>query len=357
MANRSPLLAFLVDRHSVDAFDPQQWSLLFAEARAASVLPRLAVELQARPGRGEVPEVWAGQVRAALQQMAAFVADVGRELVFIDQAVDPLPTRVILLKGAAYAAAGLPAARGRVFSDVDLLVERECLGAAEAALMLAGWNAGHLSAYDQRYYREWSHEVPPMMHLKRGTTIDLHHSLVMPTCRIKVDVASMIAAAVPIAGPGKRYRLNDTDIVLHAASHLLFNSEFDKGLRDLWDIDLLVRHFSADNPGYLAGLLERADRVGLGKVIRRALTLCQRLFGLDLPTALPLQGGAVMALLLRAASTRHPDARPGGQTAADQLLMLRELYLRLPAHLLVRHLWHKAAQLFAAEPAPGKAEA
>jgi hypothetical protein len=34
--------------------------------------------------------------------------------------------------------------------------------------MLAGWAATHHDAYDQRYYRQWMHELPPMQPYARG---------------------------------------------------------------------------------------------------------------------------------------------------------------------------------------------
>lgn len=103
-----------------------------------------------------------------------------------------------------------------------------------------------------------------MTHLHRGTTIDLHHSLAMPTCRVRVDSARMISDAVPVKPDGFWWRLKDEDIVLHAASHLLLNSEFHRGLRDLWDIDLLYRHFAANATDYPERLLCRAREVGTG---------------------------------------------------------------------------------------------
>jgi hypothetical protein len=46
---------------------------------------------------------------------------------------------LILLKGAAYTMAGLAPGRGRMFSDIDILVPKERLDEVEAALMLHGW--------------------------------------------------------------------------------------------------------------------------------------------------------------------------------------------------------------------------
>ncbi|RXL80730.1 hypothetical protein EO238_31730, partial [Citrobacter sp. AAK_AS5] len=81
---------------------------------------------------------------------------------------------IVVLKGAAYAMARLPVADGRIFGDVDILVPHETLADVESALMLAGWASIHRDPYDQRYYRMWMHEIPPMRHLHRGTVIDVH---------------------------------------------------------------------------------------------------------------------------------------------------------------------------------------
>ena len=213
--------------------------------------------------------------------------------------------------------------------------------------MLGGWSTGKLDAYDQRYYRQWSHEIPPMTHLRRGTTIDLHHSLAMPTCRIKVDSAKMVAEAIPVDGHEFWWRLKDEDIVLHAASHLLLNSEFDHGLRDLWDIDSLFRHFLSNKPEFPDRLLSRAREVGLEAILRQTMALASRFFATPVPNALlpTRKTDPVSWLLTQSASTRHPETRPVLQQLADILLLGRELYLRLPTRLLAVHLWHKATTL------------
>lgn len=297
-----------------------------------------------------MPAPFHAHLLAARRQWQALAGDVIRELGLIAKALDSVGTKVVLLKGASYVAGDLPPAQGRIFSDIDILVEREFLPKAEGDLMLAGWNARHISAYDHRYYREWSHEIPPMVHLRRGTVIDLHHSLVMPTCRIRVDVKPMIDDVVPISGEGNWFRLKDEDLVLHAASHLLLNSEFDRGLRDLWDIDILMRHFGVSKPDFGEAVLQRAEHVGLGRVVRQAFTLCARLFGTPLPQRALSERGPVMKLLYAAIDTRHPDTRSSWQSLADQLLLYRELNLRLPPTLLARHLWHKATTAFHSEP-------
>src|SRR5687768_3212054 len=116
-----------------------QWELAIRLARRADLLSRLAALLEAEGLLGQVPapareHLEAGRVVALAQEEA-----VRREVAYLSRAFEIAGTEGILLKGAAYLFADLPAARGRLFSDVDVLVPREALGAVEAALMLHGW--------------------------------------------------------------------------------------------------------------------------------------------------------------------------------------------------------------------------
>lgn len=340
----SPLLKFLADADAPRGMAGEEWSLLFAEARAAGVLFRVATHLDRRGLVSVMPVRFRAHVLSALREGEALICDARREIGRIRHALREVAVPVLLLKGGAYVAASLPSAEGREFSDVDILVDRCHIADVESALLLGGWRGAPLDEYDQRYYREWAHEIPPVSHLERGTTVDLHHSLVMPTCRIRVDSAEMVRAAIPIPNTGW-HRLCDEDIVLHAASHLMLNSEFDKALRDLWDIDLMVRHFAGMDPEFPERIGERARRVGLAGLFALAINRCNAIFGTPVPRALLGRNGGITAWLFsRAAHTRHPETRPSAQGIANSGLMVRELWLRFPPHLMLRHLVHKAAK-------------
>ena len=318
---------------------------MFSEARRVGLLGRLSSSLG--PIEASIPARLKNHVSSSLVEVAAFQRDVLRELDHIERALAGLATPVLLLKGACYVRMGLKAAMGRIFSDVDILVTKDRVGHAEASLMLGGWQTGELDPYDQRYYREWSHEVPPMTNRRRGTTIDLHHALAMPTCRIHINSDKMVRDAIPIDGTGFWWRLKDEDMLLHAACHLMLNSEFDRGLRDLWDIDLLFREFSENSASFICSLMERAADVGLEKITQQALFLARHFFGTPIPPwAICKQDGIFVRLVGCAASTRHLDTRPQWQWVADVLLSYREMYMRLPDRLLAVHLIHKASELF-----------
>src|SRR3546814_3406600 len=84
---------------------------------------------------------------------------------------------IILLKGTAYAAAGLKAGIGRSIGDLDIMVPCARLDAVEAGLIAAGWEWVKPDPYDDQYYRRWMHELPPLIHKERDRMIDVHHTI------------------------------------------------------------------------------------------------------------------------------------------------------------------------------------
>jgi hypothetical protein len=327
------------------------WDLLIRQARRSRLLARLAVLVQDQgitPPPGAAAHLCAAEHVADSQHRAVLW-----EARHIRQALADLDAPVLLLKGAAYAQAGLAASRGRLLTDIDILVPLARIEAVETELILHGWEGSEeLSAHDQRYYREWMHEIPPMRHMRRSSVIDVHHNILPRTARITVDAQRLLDAAVPLPGASGLYRLGDADLVLHSASHLFLDGEFDKGLRDLVDLDALLRHFSSTTPGFWSALVERAQTLGLARVLFYALRYAQAVLGTPVPaeTAQALAGAAPPRLLLawmdavflRALRPDHPSCEDGFSGRARSFLYLRAHWMRMPLHLLLPHLVVKA---------------
>ena len=106
---------------------------------------------------------------------------------------------MVFLKGTAYHVAADQAGKGRVFSDVDILVPEDKLLEVERALISAGWMTNTLNSYDQKYYRQWMHEIPPLRHLKRQTSIDVHHNILPKTTRFCPDANKLLVNIVKIS--------------------------------------------------------------------------------------------------------------------------------------------------------------
>jgi len=137
--SRDLLIRTLRTPDTITRFSMSEWDTLVRQARAAGLLARLAHRLRQHGLTAAIPALarWhfdAAETLANKQQIA-----VRWELQQLRDALADLDTPLIVLKGAAYVAAKLPAAEGRLFNDIDILVPRERLPQAESSLMLAGW--------------------------------------------------------------------------------------------------------------------------------------------------------------------------------------------------------------------------
>ncbi|WP_294136833.1 nucleotidyltransferase family protein [Sphingobium sp.] len=316
------LVRTLRDPASVAGLDASGWNGLIAAARAERLIGTLAFRL----ADVAVPPA----VMPILSDARADAAREARQALWeadrAAQALGALGVRVVLLKGTAYAAAGLKAGQGRFIGDLDILVPVEAMAAVEQALIAAGWEWVKDDPYDDAYYRQWMHELPPMIHATRDRMIDVHHTILPLTARQTPDAAAMIADAVPL-GDGL-YVLSSEDRVVHAVAHMLADGDLQGGLRNLWDI----HHLLADTDPDI--VIARAARHGLLPHVQQARRLAAALYS---PGArLTLWDRLIRARLL---------ARDGwGRETRKALIFaffLRSHWLRMPPLMLARHLWTK----------------
>ncbi len=353
------LQSVLRDPQRILALTARDWDLVIPQARGSGLLSRLASIAEARGEFSAIPERQRHHLVAAKLLAEKHQRDVVYELDRVREILGQLLGTIVLLKGAAYLASGLPPSAGRVFNDIDLLVPLEKLDAVEALLDIAGWRLGEIDPYDDSYYRRWMHQIPPLTHTGRQTTLDVHHSIVPRTARVgHASAAELYQRIRPIEGRPGFAVLAPEDMVLHSATHLFNEGEFHRGLRDLNDLDLLLRHFGA-TAGYWPVLLDRAAELGLSRPLFYALRWTRRVFDTPMPDEVieasrrfkpPAPALALMeAALGRALSPNHKSGRDGLTGPALLLLYIRAHYLRMPLHILVPHLLRKAVR---PEPAP-----
>jgi len=176
----------------------EEWDQLLRLARNHRLLARLEPLARDQGIWHDLPERARDNIRGAQAWVDHFQLRIRRELMEVRKVLRHLGVPLLLLKGAAYMAAGLPPARGRSLSDLDLLVRRQDLPRVERALLDAGWKSEIEDDYDQRYYREWMHEIPPLVHPLRGVEVDIHHNLLPLTGRYRVPVEKLWEAARPV---------------------------------------------------------------------------------------------------------------------------------------------------------------
>lgn len=347
-ASPDPLIGLLQSPAGLAALPHEAWyptltlarrsgliGALAARAEAAGILAQLPVPAQDALIAGRrVGDHHDGMLRWEARRVRRALHDCGQP--------------AILLKGAAYAALDLPSSRGRLTGDIDILVRQAGLDAVEAALQAHGWVATEQDDYNQRYYRLHMHELPPLRHRVRETVVDVHHTISPPTSRIKIDGALLWEKARQVGDTGF-WTLGPADMVLHAIIHLFHEGSVERGLRDLVDIDGLLRHFGAE-PGFWDELIARADRFGAGRVAFYGLRYAERLFA----TPIPLTARAALRrwrpstpvlvamdwLVVHALRAYRQDGDRDAW-AASWLLYVRSHWRRMPPLQLAGHLLRK----------------
>lgn len=327
------------------------WDLLLRQARHANLLARLHALLDQHGLIEHIPPQPREHLEWSCATAERHLQAVHWEVSMIRKALAKTGVPIILLKGAAYVMAKLPSAQGRIFSDIDIMVPKARLNEVEAALMLHGWAATDLDAYDQRYYRTWMHELPPMMNIKRSTTIDVHHAILPETAYVHPDPEKLRAAAQTLDGYDNLMVFAPVDMVLHSATHLFHEGELDKGLRDLADIDSLLRHFS-NSPSFWPALIRRAKELDLERPLFYALRYTALILHTPIPqdamqaaeTGCPSRPMLTLmdSLFTRALMPVHPSCADWLTGTARRMLFVRANWLRMPPLLLARHLFHKA---------------
>ncbi len=335
MTDARILTRTLVDPATTRDFDAAGWTSLIAMARAERLMGSLAHRLEGLEHLPEkVAQLCTDARRSAehARRQALWEAEMARRV------LAPLDEPVVLLKGTAYVAAGLSAGVGRFIGDLDILVRRNALDAVERALIdQGGWEWVKEDAYDDAYYRDYMHELPPLIHKERDRMIDVHHTVLPLTAKPTPDAEAMLADSVELAN-GLRI-LSPADMVCHSAAHLFADGDLAGGLRNLWDIDRLLRDFGTQD-GFWQALGERADRHQLAKPVARALRLAETLYGTPLEGDVAGRGRAGDALYVR-----RLLACDGWGRETRKLLRfafyVRSHWLRMPPMMLAKHLWTK----------------
>ncbi len=327
-----------------------EWERVIRLSRRLRLLGRLAEAIAAAGLVDALPEPVA---RHLLAEQRYSRWRTGSLLWLLDRLtvmLEPTPYPLVLLKGAAYIGQDLPIASGRIPSDADILVPRAFIDDARQRLVQTGWIEAALDDHDRRYYTEWSHELPPLRHAAFGLELDLHHNILPPLARTPIDADLLLARLRPSKWPAWQV-LHPVDQVLHSAAHLFHDSDCRDRLRDLVDLDGLMRHFGRE-PGFWSALPDRARELGLGESMAMASHYCAVWLGTPIPPDVqaqlrdsgPRRGrrAALQAIFTPLLTPTEPDAGPSmAQAAAARMLLVKYHLWRLPLRLLVPHAWHK----------------
>ncbi|MEP7350342.1 MAG: nucleotidyltransferase family protein [Sphingorhabdus sp.] len=362
MSDAGVLVQVLRNPESVAALDAEGWTTFLTIARAERLIGTLAYRLDGQALPDTVAAILADErTNAEYQKRSAlWEANCAR------RALADYGGKVVLMKGTAYVAAGLQAGEGRHIGDLDIMVARPDLPEVEALLLAAGWEWVKEDAYDDAYYRDHMHELPPLIHKERDRMIDVHHTTLPLTAKPTPDAAGMMAFAVPLpfrggvrggAYPANSafadsplsqpsplkgrglYTLCPTDMFIHSAAHLIADGDLAGGLRNLWDMHCLLTEFAVADAGYFAALKSRARHHQLWPAVHRAARLAQQLYGTEIPRdwrRRERQDKWFISCL-----TARNEWGQQSRKFVRLIFYIRSHLLRMPPMMLARHLWVK----------------
>ena len=172
----------------------------------------------------------------------------------------------ILLKGAVLQGY-YPEAWMRTSSDVDVLVRREDLDAAEAALCAqAGFRRGVVAAHDIQL-------ISPA-----NASLELHHILILPELfpAAAAELDRVWDTAVPVKEDGYEYRMEDSLFFLYHIAHMMKHFRNGGcGIRFFLDLRLIEQQ-----PGHDAAACKAlAERCGMLPFTEAAERLAEAWFG------------------------------------------------------------------------------
>lgn len=339
----------LLQPASVPQLSAADISIVISQARTSRLLASLAIRLRESGALAALPESASRHFESAIRVHEKQQRDLLYDCESIRTALASIDQKLVLLKGGAYLQTPMAVSQGRLITDIDIIVPQQHIAQAETALNAHGWQSSKLDPYNESYYRRWSHETPALVNPKRGTTLDLHHNILPPTAGPNIN-ADLLFCATREVNPGT-YTLSLHDMVIHSATHLFHEGEFYHGLRDVWDLNQMLREFPQLDPEFWSGLVARAKALELERSLFHALRYANLIFETPVPADVSKEASDWPArlrqplmdfLFIRAFRPSHPQCRLPLNSIALNALYIRSHYLRMPLHMLLPHLIRKA---------------
>lgn len=326
------------------------WASLLSEARYMGMLAQLKTVLN----KSATWQLLPLKVRETIESDFCIYRNQHRLLTQESQRLSAqlaeLDVQHAYLKGSAYQLLELGGFEGRLMSDIDILVSREQLPVVEKALLKQGWIFTKSNDYDDRFYREWSHEIPPLRHIERGVELDVHFNILPIILKRSPSPKLLLSKLSPLNRQPSAHTLTPAALLFHSIVHLFYESEYDKGLRDLHDIKMLMEHFGSSE--FWRDLIELEQEVGNGDSIYWALRFSRELFGYSPPTEVLAHfkkkaPNKLIELALgwsfkQVFCNNYPPNRLKMHFLAEKLLYWRGHLKRMPLYRLIPHLVNKS---------------
>ena len=267
------------------------WSALVERAQGNGVAPLLYRRLREIP---HIPPTALDPLRQAYYQNAAANTLRYRELEQVLSALEAAGIPTLVLKGPALALTIYPDPALRVIGDLDLLVRREQVEQAMAALRRLGYETPDRGLpYPIAYLTRFGRHFQLQRHERAGTfELEVHWTLIgelWAGAVTAIDIEGLWARAIPLQGDGwEACQPSPADMLLHLALHATLMHGFTElGIRIYVDVDRLVRHYASGKEAgaFWAQAIALARAQRLATILYTTLIVARDLLGTPLPTS------------------------------------------------------------------------
>lgn len=264
---------------TIEKATPSDWTRFLQSARKYGLLATYYTYFKQCNVLASVPEKVQRHLLSGQNYADKQAFSLANELLLLEQVFADAHYPCLLLKGTAYRCAGFNYAKGRLFSDIDLLIPKDCLDDANMRLLAFGYVENELSDYDRNYYLQWSHQLPPKHNLLTGASLDLHHHIFPVVSSLHLQIAPFFRYATELRG--SKFQLCSPSLMfVHACVHLFYQEESHKLIKDVIDLWMLFNQVSDS----LDEVREMAMQVKAEQAVAYGFDLLAQIFETELDT-------------------------------------------------------------------------
>jgi hypothetical protein len=266
-----------------DAGPDANWASIAESARSHGVAPLLFWQLgqgasDGTSERAAPPEV-VSDLREDLYTAAAQGIRAEAQLSRVLGTLSRVGIPAIVVKGAALGAF-YPDPVLRLYGDIDIMVKRDHLDAAEQALNAVGYRC----FASKGWWLQRFHHLPPMVNDAGGLLVELHWRLDYEVEKGRLPSEDLWARAVGwTVRDQQALKLDDVDAALYLCRHAVVQHRVRGALRSLCDLVQLTRGWGKAE---WVTLSQRSQNYGLTRPVYLMLVLGEELLGLAVPEAM-----------------------------------------------------------------------
>ena len=322
-----------------------EWSRLLRHAQRNQLLARLATLALGQESLGALPQLPRLQLEQARQAATAQRQQRQRDLQALMQLLEPAGFVVVALNGTAHWLHEIAPTNDQQCAGLDIWVDSGHWERLAATLRSGGWLPADTGPADQAGRVRWNAAPGAQGPVRRAAVLTVHSQMLpaLPCAQAGLALQLQARLAVPEI-PGLHVPA-PSDLVLCAVAQVFHTDGGAQALRDLSDVDVLLRRF-APQPAFWSDLVQRAAELELSRALYYGLRHSVRLFATPVPdsarrarraVAPPLRMNRLMdGLWSRVLCTPHASGRQSIRQFCRDLLRLRARWLRVVAACTVR---------------------